>query len=417
MDAYRNEGRNEIWIKKYAALAVRVGVNLQENQLLIIHSDIRHAELARLVQFEAYEAGASSVFIDWSDQESSKAFLLNADDSAIDHYPEWQAARFAEWEDASAAYIHIISEDPDALQAAPAERISRFQKSARAKLSGHYEKIRSHRVRWCLLIAPCIEWAVKVFPDLPEQEALRSLWSLVLKGSRADAPDVTQAWHDHHKDLGLRKSFLNESQFSALRFTSDTGTDLLVGLPRNHIYIGGGVVDDEGVVFFPNMPTEELFTAPSKFEVNGKLVATKPLIYEGRIIDEFSLVFESGRIVSYHANRGQKVLRDIIETDEGSRYLGEIALASNKSPLAESNTLFHNTLFDENTGCHVGIGNASPSNLSGGKEKSKEELEAAGLNSSLLTVNVTFGADDMKAVGIKDDGTEVLLMKDGVFQF
>ena len=332
MDTYRSEDCTEAGQKKYAALAVRVGVNLQKRQPLIIHSDIRHADLARLVQAEAYEAGASSVFIDWSDRESEKAFLLHADESAIDHFPDWQAARFEEWEDAGAAYIHIISEGADALRGASAGRIGRSQKAARAKLRGHHEKIRSHRVRWCLLVAPCIEWAVKVFPDLTEQEALRSLWDRVLRGSRADAPDITQAWHDHHRCLGLRRDFLNEQQFESLHFTSDTGTNLSIGLPRNHLYIGGGVVDDEGVLFFPNMPTEELFTAPSKFNANGRLVATKPLIHEGRVMDEFSLVFEGGRIVGYHARKGQDVLREIIEMDEGSRYLGEIALASNRSP-------------------------------------------------------------------------------------
>jgi aminopeptidase len=188
-------------------------------------------------------------------------------------------------------------------------------------------------------------------------------------------------------------------------------------MPKNHFFIGGGVIDKKGIPFFPNIPTEEIFSAPNKNEVNGKLVATKPLIYEGIVIDDFYLIFKDGRITSYYASTGQDALQSLIETDEGSHYLGEIALVSNKSPLAQADTLFYNTLFDENTACHIGIGNASPSNLQNGSNLSVKGLEAAGLNSSLLAVNVTFGTKDMKVVGIKEDGTEVILMKDGDFQF
>lgn len=188
-------------------------------------------------------------------------------------------------------------------------------------------------------------------------------------------------------------------------------------MPDNHIFIGGGVRDENGVLFFPNIPTEEIFTAPHKYRVNGKLAGSKPLIYGGRVIEEFHLIFKDGRITDYYAARGQEVLQSLIETDEGSHYLGEIALVSNQSPLARENTLFYNTLFDENTSCHIGIGNASPSNIQNGSEKSKEELKEAALNTSILSVNATFGTDDMKVMGRKKNGAAELLMKDGDFQF
>ncbi|MGF2614371.1 aminopeptidase [Rossellomorea vietnamensis] len=408
---------SEAHLKKYAELAVRAGVNLQKNQLLIIHSDIQNAAFARLIQTAAYEAGSSNVFIDWTDEKSAKEFYLNAADRAIDHFPDWQADRFKEWNIAGAAYIHIISENLDVFKEVSTERISRFQKASRTKMKDHHGKIRSHEVRWCLVAVPCAAWAAKVFPNLSTEEAIQSLWKLILKGCRADRGNPIKDWEIHNRTFESRKKILNDSQFQALHFTNSRGTDLLVGLPKDHLYIGGGVKDKNGIPFFPNIPTEEIFTAPHKNKVNGKLAGTKPLIYGGSVIDDFYLIFKDGRITDYYAAKGQDVLQNLIETDEGTHYLGEIALVSNKSPLAQADTLFYNTLFDENTACHIGIGNASPSNIQNGINQSEEELKAAGLNTSLLLVNVTFGTEDMKVVGIKEGGTEVLLMKEGDFQF
>lgn len=385
--------------------------------LLIIHSDIQNAAFARLIQTAAYEAEASNVFIDWTDEQSAKEFYLHAADSVIDHFPDWQAARIKEWDDAGAAYIHIISENLEVFKEVATERISRFQKASRTKLKEYHAKIRSHEVRWCLLAVPYEAWAARVFPYLSTEEAIQALWRLILKGSRADGENPLKEWESHHRAFESCKKVLNESQFKALHFTNSLGTDLLVGLPKDHLYIGGGVTDKNGIPFFPNIPTEEIFTAPHIHKVNGKLAGTKPLIYGGSVIDDFYLIFKDGRITDYYAAKGQEVLQNLIETDEGSHYLGEIALVSNKSPLAQADTLFYNTLFDENTACHIGIGNASPSNFQNGIDQSEEELKAAGLNTSLLLVNVTFGTEDMKVVGIKEGGTEVLLMKDGDFQF
>lgn len=408
---------SESELKKYAELAVRAGVNLQKNQLLIIHSDIQNAPFARLIQTIAYEAGASNVFIDWTDEQSTKEFYLNAADNDIDHFPDWQATRYKEWDEVGAAYIHIISENLDAFKGVSSERISRFQKASRTKLSDYHAKIRSHEVRWCLLTVPYVGWATKVFPDLSKEEALQSLWKLILKGSRADGKNPIKDWENHNRAFESRIKILNESQFEALHFTNSRGTDLVVGLPKNHLYIGGSVIDKNRIPFFPNIPTEEIFTAPHKNKVNGKMVGSKPLIYEGSIIDGFYLVFKDGRITDYYAKKGQPVLQRLIETDEGTHYLGEIALVSNNSPLAQTETLFYNTLFDENTSCHIGIGNASPSNIQNGIEQTEVKLKAAGLNTSLLLVNVTFGTEDMKVVGIKEGGTEVVLIEDGDFLF
>ncbi|MYL44299.1 aminopeptidase [Virgibacillus halodenitrificans] len=408
---------SEEQLKKYAELAVHAGVNVQKNQLVIIHSDIKNAPFVHLIQKAAYEAGASNVVIDWTDEQSAKEFYLHAADDAIDHIPDWQAARFKEWDDAGAAYIHIISENLDVFKDVPTERMSRFQRASRTKLKDHHAKIRSHKVRWCLLTVPSLQWATKVFPDLRKEEALHSLWQAILQGARADGEKPINDWTKHDRAFESRKKFLNDNQFEALHFKNSLGTDLLIGMPENHCFIGGAVIDEKGTPFFPNIPTEEIFSAPHKKKVNGKLVGTKPLIYEGRIIDDFYLIFKGGRITDHYAVKGQEVLQNLIETDEGSYYLGEIALVSNKSPLGQADTLFYNTLFDENTACHIGIGNASPSNLQNGSNLSEKELNEAGLNTSILLVNVTFGSEDMEVTGIKKDGTEILLMQDGDFQF
>ncbi|GEK59820.1 aminopeptidase [Marinococcus halophilus] len=404
-------------LKKYAELAVRMGINVQKNQLVVIHSDIKHAAFARLVQTAAYEAGASNVVMDWRDEWSTRAFYLHAAGGAIDHVPDWKQARVNEWGDAGAAYIHLISESFDVFTDVSPERTSRVQKAYRNKLERYYAKTRSHEVRWCLLAVPSFGWATKVFPHLRKEEALQSLWQVVLHGVRADGSHSIEDWENHDRAFEFRKTFLNNRQFDALHFTNSQGTDLVVGMPDNHVFLGGGVTDTKGIPFFPNIPTEEIFSAPHKNKVNGKLAATKPLVYEGRIIEDVSLTFQDGQITSYAATDGQEALQCLLETDEGASYLGEIALVSTHSPLSQTNTLFYNTLFDENTACHIGIGNASPSNLQHGSSLSEQALEEAGLNTSLLSINVAFGTEDMKAVGVEKDGKETILMRDGDFQF
>lgn len=408
---------SEEHLQKYAELAVRIGVNVQKNQLVVIHSDLKNVTFARLIQTAAYAAGASNVVMDWTDEQSTQAFYLHATDDAIDHFPDWQHARFKEWDAAGAAYIHIISENFDVFKDVSPKRISRFQKAFRTKLEDYYAKIRSHEVRWCLLAVPSFAWATKVFPHVNKEEAVQSLWQAILRGARADGTDPIKDWKNHDRAFDSRKTFLNARQFDALHFTNSLGTDLVVGMPNNHVFIGGGVTDIKGIQFFPNIPTEEVFSAPNKDKVNGKLVATKPLVYEGRVICDVSLSFQDGRITAYDAATGLEALHRLIETDEGSHYLGEIALVSNHSPLALTDMLFYNTLFDENTTCHIGIGNASPSNLQHGSNLSEKALKEAGLNTSLLLVNVAFGSEDMNVTGIKEGKTEVLLMKDGDFQF
>lgn len=402
-------------LTKYAELAVHIGVNVSKKQLVVIKCNVENYVFARLVAKAAYDACASNVVFDWVDDQALKEFYLRATCDYIDNVPRWNEAKYKEWDDEGAAFIHITTENLDLFKDIPEDRVSRFVNASRISLKSHYEKTRSYEVRWCILMIPSIEWALKIYPNLNEEKAVNALWELILKGARADGENPIQDWLDHGKNFESVKKKLDESQYEQLHFLNNKGTDLKIGLPDNHRYLGGGVFDQQGKMFFPNIPTEEIFTAPHKYKVNGKMVASKPLCYAGDIVDQFSLTFKEGCIVDYQAEIGEKTLKNIIETDEGTCYLGEIALVPNSAPISQSNILFYNTLFDENTSCHIGIGNASPLNLKNGRKLTEQELKQAGLNTSLLLVNMTFGTPDMIVTGVKQDGTKELIIKDGRF--
>lgn len=406
---------DECKLKKYADLAVYKGVNVQKGQLVVISCPVENFIFGRLVQKSAYEAGASNVIINWEDYEVSREFYLNASDFWIENYPSLFHHGFEEYDLKGACYIAIISEYPNAFENVDLERISLFSKKSYEKLESHIAKKRSYELRWSILAVPSKEWATKVFPNLNEEKALKSLWDVILKGARADGENPLEDWENHGRNFEFYEILLNDSNFEYLYFKNNIGTDLKVGMPKNYLFIGGVVKDKNGISFFPNIPTEEIFSAPHKEKVNGKLVASKPLNYKGSIIEDFYLVFKDGKIIDFDARMGKEFLKSIIDTDEGTRYLGEIALVSNKSPLAMSNILFYNTLFDENTSCHIGIGNANLNNLLGGVNLSDEEIKEAGLNKSSVLINITFGTEDLEVIGIKYSGEEVALMRNGDF--
>jgi len=403
-------------LSQYAELVVKMGINVQKGQIVVVDCPVEDYAFARIVQKAAYNAGASTVVMNWFDNKMLKEFYLSASDNAIGNVPDSLVKFYEEWDDAGAAYIHIITENPDLFKNVCPDRIKNHLKIKYSKLATHYENLESYKNRWSIIAVPSKSWAMKVFPNLVESEAMKSLWQKILKGARADGENPIADWEVHGKSFESRIKFLDDNQFEILHFTNSLGTDLKVGLPKNHRYLGGGLKAKDGIMFFPNIPTEEIFTSPHKCNVNGVMVASKPLIYAENIIENMHLIFKDGEIIDYKASTGQDILRSLIELDEGSRYLGEIALVSNNSPLSQSKTLFYNTLFDENTGCHIGIGNAHSLSIQSGDRLTKDELKAVGLNSSLVLVNAAFGTSDMKVVGIKKDSTQIVLMKNGDFQ-
>jgi len=404
-------------LKKYAELLVFAGGNVQKGQPVVIGGNVNDAEFIRMVQSAAYDAGASEVAVDWQDDEITRTTYLRAADEIFETYPDWRVDRFKFYDDRGTVYLHISSSDPDMLSGVNPERIKTLTKVSRQKLKPHSTLTMSNALRWSVLAVPSAKWAKKVFPNLPQDDAVQKLWQAILKAARADGENPITDWKKHRENFTERKNFLNSKQFAKLHFANGLGTDLFVGMPKNHVWIGGGDVGQDGVDFFPNIPTEEVFSAPDRNNVNGKVVASMPLSFQGNLIEDFSIVFKDGRAVEYHAKNNEEILKNIIEMDDGSHYLGEVALVENSSPISQMGILFYNTLFDENASSHLAVGKAYPNCVKGGNDMSEEELKAAGINDSIMHVDFMFGTADMQVVGISEDGTETLLMQNGEFVF
>ncbi|MCL2387380.1 MAG: aminopeptidase [Defluviitaleaceae bacterium] len=404
-------------LEKYAELLVRSGGNVQKGQLVVISCDVDNAYFGRMVQAAAYDAGASEVRMDWADDQCSRTTYLRAASEVFDYFPQWRVDKLKEQDDKGVVYLHIRASDPDLLAGVDSDRLRRATKSSRAATLEHTKLTMSSFIRWSLIAIPSPAWAKKVFPDLPEDQAMERLWEHVLKCARADGENPIQDWADHKKTFEARVNYLNKKNFSALRITTGLGTDITVGLAKNHIWTGGGDEDKNGIPFFPNMPTEEIFTMPDRNRADGRVVASMPLSYQGNLIEGFEMTFKDGKVQSFHADKNQSTLANIIEMDEGGGRLGEVALVANCSPIGKMNTLYYSTLYDENASSHLALGKAYPKNMQGGDELSTEDLVAAGGNDSLVHVDFMFGTEDMCITGIEQDGTETQFYKNGEYIF
>jgi len=403
-------------LEKYASLAVEVGVNVQKGQTLVINTSIDSAEFVRLVVKKAYEVGAKHVYVNWNDDVVNRTKYDLAPDEAFQEFPQWKAREVEELAEGGAAFMSIVSSSPDLLKGVNPDRISNFQKAAGKAMSKYRQFIQSDKVSWCVLAAPSKDWAAKVFPDASEKEQMDLLWEAIFKAVRADQADPVQAWKDHDANLHEKVEYLNEKNYKRLHYTAP-GTDLTIELPQGHLWVGAGSVNEQGTTFMANMPTEEVFTVPLKTGVNGTVSSTKPLSYGGNVIDNFTITFENGRIVNVKAEEGEEILKRLVDTDEGSHYLGEIALVPHQSPISQSNVLFYNTLFDENASNHLAIGNAYAFCIEGGKKMSEEELEKNGLNNSITHVDFMIGSDKMNIDGVKEDGSTDAVFRDGGWAF
>ena len=416
MNNYPYKNITETTLKNYASLFVRTGGNVQKGQPVIINSNIEASHFAHLVEEAAYDAGASQVSILWSSDASVRTRYFRAADEVFDEFPDWMVERFEYWDKKGAVYLHIASSDPDLLNGADPDRIRRLGIISSKKTKPHADRTMSYKLRWSICAVPSKGWAAKVFPDLPVDKAVEKLWELIIKASRADGDNPIEDWKKHRQSFVDRVNYLNEQQFSKLRITTGLGTDITLGLPKNHIWKGGGSYDKDGLPFSPNIPTEEIYTAPDRNVADGRVVASMPLSYRSSLIEGIELIFRDGVIVDYKAVSNQEALANIIETDEGAKRLGEIALVPKSSPITQMNTLFYNTLYDENASCHMAIGKAYPINIEGGADLSIDELAAKGINNSLVHVDFMFGTDDMSVVGIYDDGGEVVVFGDGEYK-
>jgi len=402
-------------IEKYADLLVRVGINIQKNQILVIASPIECAEFARIVSIKAYEAGAREVIMRWIDEKSTRIRYKMASDEVFDEFPEWNTQYFNSYADKDAAFLSIAASDPELMKDVDPKKISRANKAASIGLEYYRSRMMSNKNVWCVASIPTTAWAKKVFPKSSNEEAVERLWDAIFKAVRVDRNDPVQAWIKHQSNLNKKLTFLNDNEFKALRYKNSIGTDVMVELPKNHLWFGGGDIAPQGHVFIANMPTEEVFTMPKLDGVNGKIVSSIPLNYNGNLIENFSFTFKDGLVVDFDARKGKDVLKELLDTDEGAKRLGEVAFVPYDSPISNQKILFFNTLFDENASCHFALGKAYPICVKDGDTMTKEELKKAGANDSLIHVDFMVGTEDLEIIGIKEDNTEVKIFENGNF--
>ncbi|WP_070120420.1 aminopeptidase [Bacillus marinisedimentorum] len=403
-------------LEKYAELVVRAGVNIQEGQTLVINAPISAAEFVRKAAKKGYEAGAKHVHIEWNDEETTRIKYDYAPDEAFHEFPMWKARGMEEMAKNGAAFLSITSSNPDLLKGVDPERISNFNKAAGKAMNKYRQYIQSDKISWCVIASPSKEWAAKVFPGIPAEEQQQKLWDAIFKATRADLQDPVAAWREHNASLNEKVEYLNGKKYKKLHYKAP-GTDLSIELPPSHIWVGGGSENEKGDAFIANMPTEEVFTTPLKKGVNGTVSSTKPLNYGGNLIENFSFRFENGQIVEVKAEKGEETLNHLVGTDEGSHYLGEVALVPDDSPISNSGILFYNTLFDENASNHLAIGNAYAFCIEGGKTMSQDELADNGLNESLTHVDFMIGSAEMDIDGELADGTREPIFRNGNWAF
>lgn len=406
---------DQLTLEKYGRLVVRTGVNIKKGQILVLSSPIECAYFARIVQQEAYDAGARDVVMVWNDELTTKIRYMSADEGVFNTYPSWMQELYLSNVRQDCAFISIYAEDPEILKEVPPQRVAAAQKARGLALKEYYHRTMSNRNTWCVVSVPTPSWARKVFEGVSEEEAMASLWQAIIKSVRVDQEDPVGAWEEHKGNLRKRLEFLNGHRFRYLKYRNSLGTDLTVELPEGHLWLGGSDFTPEGHPFIANMPTEEVYTLPKRSGVNGTVYASMPLHYNGNLIQDFSLTFKDGKIVEYRAREGESLLKSLIETDEGASYLGEVALVPYDSPIRNTGILFYNTLFDENAACHLAIGRAYPVCIQGGDSMSPEQLQAAGVNDSLTHEDFMVGTQDLSIVGVKDDGTEIPVFVNGNF--
>ena len=399
-------------LTKYAQLILKVGINVQPGDNLILRLDEHGLPLAREISRQAYALGMHHIHLSFSDDQMTLARYQLAPDAAFDELP----AFFADFNEA--AYQHnfhllaLIAPNPELLKAADPARISRWQKVT-GKANEHIMKYTmENRVKWSMAALPSPAWAMSVFPELSQEAAIQALWQKIFEATRVDQPDPVAAWQAHEQALRRREQYLNSQAFDKLLYTAP-GTDLEVYLPQGHIWMGGSSQLKRGDRFMPNIPTEEVFTLPHAGKVNGTLAATKPLSTRGRLIEGLRFTFKDGEVVDFDATEGKDIMADMLATDAGARRLGEVALVGDDSPISQTGLLFKNTLFDENAACHFALGKAYAECFAGATQMSKEAQQAAGINDSLIHVDFMIGGPELDVVGVKADGTQVPLLRKG----
>lgn len=399
-------------LKKYAELAVDIGVAVKPGDTVYVQISVDQAQLARLIVAAAYQRGAAEVQVQWFDDVLKRLDMAHMADERLFNIPAFVKGQFDYWVDHQAKRITVVSSDPDNLAGIDSNRIAKYQEAFAKAYKRLMEAISSMSISWTIIGAASPRWAQKVFPDAATpEEATELLWEAIFKTTRIDQPDPEAAWKAHDQKLREKAAWLNNEQFDQLHYMAP-GTDLVVGLPKNHIWEGAGAFNPRGEEFMANMPTEEVFTAPDFRRIDGTVVSTKPLSYGGNILEDMHFTFKDGQIVEAHAKQGDDVLQNLLKTP-GTRSLGEVSLVPDPSPISQSGLIFFNTLFDENASDHMALGQAYPFSVKDGVAMTNEQRAAAGLNQSPTHVDFMMGSAAMNIDGIKPDGTIIPIFRNG----
>ena len=406
----------EILIQKYAELIARVGANVKEGQYVLIRTTPDQEKIAALVASECYKAGAKRVCMEWRSQYLDKVNYEYAKAEDLGHLTAYDYGFQKFQSEDLPVLIWLDAEDPDGLKNVDAKKMAEVR-ALRYNAAKKLIEERENKYQWCIAGTPSVKWAKKVFPSLSEEEAYEKLWEAILYTSRASNGNGIDNWKKHEDELKKRCSALNKMRLVKLHYLSKNGTDLVVGLNPDVIFLGGAELTTTGTIFQPNIPTEECFTSPMKGEAEGVVFASKPLVYNGQVIEDFSFKFHKGKVVEAHAKKGEETLKSILTLDEGASYLGEAALVPFESPINQTGLLFFNTLYDENACCHLAIGRGFPSLYPNYQNYSADDILSFGINRSLSHVDFMIGTRDLKIIGTKENGEEIDIFANGTWAF
>ncbi len=403
---------NKTQLKRYAKLLAKCGVNVKKGQDVIVSAGLDQPEFVEMVVEELYKAGAANVMVDWSYQPIGKLNVKYKSLENLSKVPAWEEEKLKYMAEKLPCRLFISSADPDGMSGMDIEKVTKSN-IARMKITKPYRDAIDNKHQWCIAAVPGRGWAKKVFPELNVLQAVEKLWDTILYTARADGNDPVKAWARHNDDLGRKCDYLNSLNLVSLEYKSSNGTDFKVGLIKGCNFCGGGETTLDGTYFNPNMPTEEIFTSPKAGEAEGIVYSTKPLSYQGNLIENFSMRFENGRVVEVKAEKGQELLEKMVSMDENAGMLGEVALIPYNSPINNTGVLFYNTLFDENASCHLAVGRGFSNCLQNYENLSAEEVKAKGINDSAIHVDFMIGSEDMDIVGVTESGERIQIFKNG----
>ena len=403
---------NEKKIDKLANLAVKRGVGLQKGQNLLITAPIESLPLVRKIAEHAYKEGASIVTPLFTDSDITLSRFKYAPDESFDSATDWLFNGMGEAFDNNTARMAIAGDDPMLLSQMDPDKVSRANKAMAKAYKPARERITEFKINWNIVSWPGSAWASRVFPELPLDEAIVKLADAIFDASRASVDDPIQAWDDHNEKLRIKTNWLNEKNFAALQYNGPN-TNLRVGLADEHEWMGGASKAQNGIICNPNIPSEEVFTTPHAYKVDGTVSSTKPLSYQGTLIDDIKVTFKDGKIIEAHASKGEEVLQKVLKSDEGASRIGEVALVPHSSPISQSGIIFYNTLFDENAASHIALGQCYSKCFKGELDLSKEEISKRGGNSSMIHIDWMIGSDQIDVDGIDQSGNQVPIFRKG----